>query len=314
MERAIAAVDLKALYEPQSRSLGSASTRTSWPRTTLNCERIVASTTPPVRRMVRARVRLVAELLDSRFGETLTFADEGVVLLDPAVGARYIPIDGDSRGSRPSPAALRRGCSPPGRAAGLAANTHAFETLIGPYAVAHLRLCSPAGDRRRRWALPPDGAHVYLTDTLRIALRLASWTDDPAPQTYLSDEHRRAQKVESGDALVLVCIGNPPYDRQVVEPGDLATDRKGGWVRFGDPQKNGRYFDEGFPGAGSGGRRRGPPQEPLQRLCLLLALGAVESPSIRPKGPALSATSPPRPTSVVPASVGMREWMRRTFR
>ena len=39
-----------------------------------------------------AQVRLVAELLDSRFGKTLTFADEGVVLLDPAVGTGTYPL------------------------------------------------------------------------------------------------------------------------------------------------------------------------------------------------------------------------------
>src|ERR1019366_6444959 len=59
---------------------------------------------------------------------------------------------------RYGPAAL------PGRATELAVNTHAFEILIGPYAVAYLRLSQQviaAGGQ-----LPPDGAHVYLTDTL----------------------------------------------------------------------------------------------------------------------------------------------------
>ena len=32
-----------------------------------------------------------------------------------------------------------------------------------------------------------------------------------------------------------MCLGNPPYDRQVIEPDDSETRRKGGWVRFGDP-------------------------------------------------------------------------------
>ena len=33
---------------------------------------------------------------------------------------------------------------------------------------------------------------------------------------------------------ILVCLGNPPYDRQQIEEGDETTQRKGGWVRFGD--------------------------------------------------------------------------------
>jgi predicted helicase len=37
------------------------------------------------------------------------------------------------------------------------------------------------------------------------------------------------------DAPLLVCLGNPPYNRQVVEPG-RSTPRKGGWIRFGTPR------------------------------------------------------------------------------
>ena len=78
----------------------------------------------------------------------------------------------------------------------------------------------------------PDGAHVYLTDTLE-----SPFASPPGQMTLLhrplSEEHKRAQKVKA-ETRVLVCIGNPPYDRQVIEPGDLVTDRKGGWVRFGD--------------------------------------------------------------------------------
>ena len=33
---------------------------------------------------------------------------------------------------------------------------------------------------------------------------------------------------------MLVCLGNPPYDRQEIDLTDEATQRKGGWVRFGD--------------------------------------------------------------------------------
>jgi predicted helicase len=37
------------------------------------------------------------------------------------------------------------------------------------------------------------------------------------------------------DAPVLVCIGNPPYNRQTVDRGRVVP-RKGGWVRFGQPR------------------------------------------------------------------------------
>jgi len=42
--------------------------------------------------VVRAQVRLVAELLRKRFGKPLAFAEDGVVVLDPAVGTGTYPL------------------------------------------------------------------------------------------------------------------------------------------------------------------------------------------------------------------------------
>ena len=49
------------------------------------------------------------------------------------------------------------------------------------------------------------------------------------------------------DAPVVVCLGNPPYNRQIVEP-DRAVPRKGGWVRFGRPRP---ILDDFVDGAAS---------------------------------------------------------------
>ena len=45
----------------------------------------------------------------------------------------------------------------PGHASALARNVHAFELLVGPYAVAHLRVSERI--QARGGALPDDGAH-----------------------------------------------------------------------------------------------------------------------------------------------------------
>src|SRR5207244_12858120 len=72
----------------------------------------------------------------------------------------------------------------PARATEAAKNIHAFELLVGPYAVAHLRLTKAIHDHGGR--LPSDGVHVYLADTLddpvaepprQIPLRLRSFSD-----------------------------------------------------------------------------------------------------------------------------------------
>lgn len=112
----------------------------------------------------------------------------------------------------------------------MARNYHAFEILVGPYAVAHLRLTQAIQDAGGE--VPEDGVHVYLTDTLESP-HAKTLTKLPFLHKALADEHVRAQKVKT-ETRVLVCMGNPPYDRQQIDPGDVTTQRKGGWVRFGE--------------------------------------------------------------------------------
>ncbi len=180
--------------------------------------------------VVQAQVRLVGELLRGRFGKQLTYADDNVVTLDPAAGTGTYPLAVIEHAlalveNREGAGAV------PGRAAALARNVHAFELLVGPYAVAHLRVTQSI--RAHGGVLPDDGAHVYLADTLE--------SPHPAPPGLmplalrtLVDEHERARRIKA-DTRVLVCLGNPPYDRQEIDLADAETERKGGWVRFGDP-------------------------------------------------------------------------------
>jgi len=119
-----------------------------------------------------------------------------------------------------------------GAAGELAKNTHAFEILVGPYAVAHLRISEAI--RAHGGTVPKDGLPVYLTDTLE-----SPNADAPAGGIFsksLTDEHKRAIRIKR-EVQVLVCMGNPPYDREQAEdpanPTPVAQ-RKGGWVRFGD--------------------------------------------------------------------------------
>jgi hypothetical protein len=184
--------------------------------------------------VVRAQVTLVSQLLRERFGKPLAFADDGVIFLDPAAGTGTYPLAAMQHGLD----LVRRqyGAGAVGsRATVLGGNMHAFELLVGPYAVAHLRLTEEllgVGG-----TLPPEGAHVYLTDTLESPHR-----EPPGQQILglfhrpLAEEHRRAQQVKAS-TRVLVCMGNPPYDREQRDPEhDPEARRKGGWVRHGDEE------------------------------------------------------------------------------
>lgn len=179
--------------------------------------------------VVRAQVNLVGELLQTRFAKPLTFADADVVLLDPAAGTGTYPLATIAHGLNQVRERFGEGAVG-GRASEVARNTHAFEILVGPYSVAHLRLTQQLIDSGA--ALPADGVHVYLTDTLESPHAVSSFRATLLHRR-LSEEHQRAQQVKA-NVRVLVCIGNPPYDRQQIDPDDSTTARKGGWVRRGD--------------------------------------------------------------------------------
>ena len=177
--------------------------------------------------VVRAQVRLIDDLLTSRLGKPLGFADPGVVTLDPAVGTGTYLL-GVIAHALARVEAEQGGGAVAGQATALARNLYGFEFLAGPYAVSELRIGRALADRGA--SLPPDGAHIYLTDTLESP-------DAEQPQLPLflqpiAEQRARALRVKSG-VRVLVCLGNPPYDRHEAARSDN-EERTGGWVRRGD--------------------------------------------------------------------------------
>ncbi|MBK0024373.1 N-6 DNA methylase [Ochrobactrum sp. S46] len=200
------------------------------------------------REVVELQVRLASELLEKRFGKKLGFADDGVVFLDPAVGTGTYPVAAVKHGlekvrKRSGPGAVAA------RARQMAENMHGFEVLVGPYAVAHLRLTQALegamNDAKVAAGEPEEKLgkrlNIYLADTLE------SPNSKPPILTLtyraFTEEHEAARKLKNtGD--VLVCLGNPPYDRQQIEEGDTTTKRKGGWVRFGDQIEGGAKQEE----------------------------------------------------------------------
>ena len=189
------------------------------------------------REVVELQVRLASELLEKRFGKKLGFADDGVVFLDPAVGTGTYPVAAVKHGlekvrARSGPGAV------PARARQMAQNMHGFEVLVGPYAVAHLRLtqalegamneAKAAGDPEEKLG---QRLNIYLADTLESPNAAPPGGFD-LTHKMLTDEHEAARKVKRGGEI-LVCLGNPPYDRGKRADDGTKID-KGGWVRFGD--------------------------------------------------------------------------------
>ena len=180
--------------------------------------------------VVRAQVRLIDDLLVNRLNKPLGFADPEVVTLDPAVGtgtyllgiiehalARIGVEQGDG--------AIK------GQAVELAKNLHGFEIMVGPYAVSELRVSRALCDRGA--SLPPDGLHVYLTDTLENPE--AEPKQSPLFLEPIAEQHAKALELKS-KTPVIICLGNPPYDRHEAAGRDNEV-RPGKWVRWGDDGK-----------------------------------------------------------------------------
>ena len=181
--------------------------------------------TPP--QVVHAQVRLIERLLVGRLGRSLGFADTSVITLDPAVGTGtyLLGVVEQARATvleHEGPGAVAA------RLTDLARQLHGFENMVGPYAVAQLRVSRAL----TRWeaSIPQDGPGIYLTDTLESPYatpqRVMSW------YRVLARDHERALRVKR-EVPVLVCLGNPPYDRHEAASEDNLA-RTGGWVRYGD--------------------------------------------------------------------------------
>ncbi len=200
------------------------------------------------REVVEFQVRLASELLEKRFNKKLGFADDGVVFLDPAVGTGTYPVAAVKNGLEK--VRLRSGAGAVrARARQMAENMHGFEILVGPYAVAHLRLTQAlegAINSAKSPSEPPEKLgtplNIYLADTLESPNSAPPGGLDLTHKA-LTNEHEAARKVKN-EGNIVVCLGNPPYDRQTIDEGDTTTHRKGGWVRFGDQVKGGAKLED----------------------------------------------------------------------
>jgi hypothetical protein len=177
--------------------------------------------------VVRCQVRLIDDLLVHLLGKPLGFADPGVITLDPAAGTGTYLLGVIDHALRRIESEQGSGAVA-GQATALATNLYGFELMVGPYAVAELRISRALRDKGAQ--LQGDGTHVYLTDTLE-----SPNAEPPQMPLFLrpiAEQHAKALRVKS-KVPVIVCLGNPPYDRHEAATVDNKA-RTGGWVRWGD--------------------------------------------------------------------------------
>jgi len=184
-----------------------------------------------------AQVRLIDDLLRNHLDKPLGFADPDVVTLDPAVGTgTYLIAVVDHALARVHREQGRGAVS--GKATALAKNVYGFDNMAGPFAVSELRITRTLQD----WGAKLPKTNVFLTDTLESPHaqppQMGFWYKD------IAEQHKRALNVKE-NVPVIVCLGNPPYDRHPPAE-EVGKARAGGWVRYGDEEEGERPIFEDF--------------------------------------------------------------------
>lgn len=177
--------------------------------------------------VVQAQVRIADDLLRRRMNKPMGFATGGVNVLDPAVGTGTYLL-GIVEHAMAEVERLEGPGAVPARADVLGGALYGFELMVGPYAVAALRLTRML--QQYGGNVPGDGVQIMLTNTLESPYEKIP--ELPLLYRPIGLEHRRAKRVKE-TVPVLVCIGNPPYDRHAAATDDNRP-MTGGWVRWGE--------------------------------------------------------------------------------
>lgn len=147
-------------------------------------------------------------------------------MIDPATGTGTFLVEWLRRAETSFRAENPKGDWPRRFAEFVLPSTHAFEVMLAPYAIAHLKVALEAHSQ----GLDGSDFSIYLTDTLEHPAAQASFDTMTDP---VAEEGRRAAELKESQRFTVV-IGNPPYDREQ-QSADKSGPRKGGVVRHGAP-------------------------------------------------------------------------------
>lgn len=198
--------------------------------------------------VVRFMVRAVDEILNTRFGLADGVADDStwaevaghngfdvpngidpnsafISMIDPATGTGTYLIEWTRQAHESFTTNHPESEWPAHLAEQVLPSMHGFELMLGPYAIAHLKLALET----HHFGIEMDPNTVLLTDTL----------EHPGPQPAfdlledpIAAEGQRADRLKT-DNRFTICIGNPPYNREQHSPTADVGKRQGGVIRHG---------------------------------------------------------------------------------
>src|SRR3989337_2904277 len=167
-------------------------------------------------------VRSLHIIVKEKFGKSDGFANSSVTVLDPAAGTLTFLAEAGKLAVEEFVSKYGEGGKENLIKEHILKNFYAFELMMAPYAVGHLKmsfLLEELGYRLQK----DDRFKLYLTNTLEME-ELAQ-TDLPG-MASLSEESNLAGKVKK-ETPILVILGNPPYSGHSANVSDFIEKEMG---------------------------------------------------------------------------------------
>lgn len=188
-------------------------------------------------------VRSVHQMLKEEFDKPLGLADSSVTVLDPAGGTLTFIAEAFKIAVNEYKMKYGAGGVPELIKDHLLENFYAFELMMAPYAIGHLKMGFILEELG--YELQDDERFkLYLTNTLEM--EELEQTELPG-MASLSEESKAAGKVKK-DEEVLVILGNPPYSGHSANNSPWIDDLlKEGYTHENGHKDDGYYFVDGQP-------------------------------------------------------------------
>ena len=163
-------------------------------------------------------VRSIDGIIRDTFGKADGLASSGVTVLDPAAGTMTFTAVATELAARTFTDKYGNGSIGGWIEGHVLRDFYAFELMMAPYAMGHLRMDALLGELGYQMK-PNDRFKLYLTNTLDVTTAAQGTLPGLSP---LAEESHMAETVKV-DEPVLVIMGNPPYSG--------VSSNKGPWIK-----------------------------------------------------------------------------------